>query len=111
MRKSLVSKMLNPKKPPMEGITGSQMLLDGRKAKITLLGYLQREEIMPACWGRGTISFWLVHFQSNSMQQLCLQEEWADVGSKQMLKSGALSAHRQAIFKLKTQKQTLGSHT
>lgn len=28
------------------------------------------------------------------------------MGSKQMLKLGALSAHRQAIFKLRTQKQT-----
>lgn len=46
-------------------------------------------------------------FNQVPCKQLCLQDEWADVGSKQMLKLGALSAHRQAIFKLRTQKQTL----
>ena len=43
----------------------------------------------------------------NPCKQLCLQNEWADVGSKQMLKLGPLSTHRQAIFKLGTKKQTL----
>lgn len=101
--------ILNPKNFPVKEMVRPWISPERTgKQRITLWAnrQLQREETMPAGWGRSSISFWHVHFQSSSMQTALLSGRVGRCGLKTNAKIGSTFSPRQAIFKLSTETDT-----